>query len=978
MSAERGEESQSTTEYAVPEPGSASEGVLHRPVSLMFAGRATLIISVAFLAAILLRVIRLDAYVLDSNEASWSFDAWSLYRGHPLPGTETLPETSPFFLIIEALSFFIFGVTDAIARFAPALFGIGIVALVIAIRPFVSRGALIGMALLAAVSPTFVFASRTVDPAIAIAFNSLLLVVALMRAAHADPHSTRRGWVVLAGIGTAATLASGPEGVTSLIAIGIGFIAASTIEKRVDSAARAGIGLLGRSIGDLAIFLLAFFFALIVLFTRLFSNIGALGGILTTFADWGRMMAWQSTALPQSFFMYVLLLYEILAVVFAIVAVVTKPAASVRHTRQLGTTLFSIWFIVALILHSFASGRETEQAVLVAMPLVLLGGMGLGQVIDRVNWRGFWTSRSGLLPLAVFGLFVGVIAFAMAIARSNDSEVPSAQQWSPFLQITFVVIVVIVPMIYLIWTNASDRIGMRELGVSALLVLAILLGLLTIRNTTTLAYYRADDGNELLARNIPTQGMRQFVAQVDRLSRDLSVDNMSNVDNTGTHGLHIAISPDVEWPFAWYFRDYQNLHVIGPAGWNDSDDIVIAPTSEGMDTAGFVVQQRAFENRTANAHVDLNASVIFDDIFSPDKWYESIRYALFREMESEQPPATISAGYAFRVSNKINPNLGPFDLFTKNTPGPGSGLGQLSSPTDLAVSPDGQVIYVVNAGNERIERYARDGTFISVWDATNDPGLSLAFSNGQGASGITLSDDGLVYLADTWNHIVVVLDQEGRVVRQLGQRGVLTDIGDGEDPASEPGLFFGPRGIALLEDEIYVTDTGNERVQVFGTDGTFLRAFGGYGSEPGQLLEPTGIVTGPDGNIWVADSGNGRVSVFTPRGDFVRDIPVESWQDQDSTDRVNYMAFDQNGVLYLTAPARGELDAYDGNNIVRIGNANVVQPVGVAVSPDGMLLVTDGAESEVVQFVPKLPDDFGPQTSPAASPISSPRATPAT
>jgi sugar lactone lactonase YvrE len=286
------------------------------------------------------------------------------------------------------------------------------------------------------------------------------------------------------------------------------------------------------------------------------------------------------------------------------------------------------------------------------------------------------------------------------------------------------------------------------------------------------------------------------------------------------------------------------------------------------------------------------------------------------------------------------------------------------------------MIYVVNAGNQRVERYARDGTFVGVWDATNDPGLSLAFENGQGASGITVGEDGLVYVADTWNHIVIVLDQEGRVVRQLGQRGVLTDIGDGGDPQSQSGLFFGPRGVAILNEEIYVTDTGNERVQVFGKDGTFLRAFGGFGTGSGQLQEPTGIAAGPDGNLYVADSGNGRIVVYSAQGDVIEEIPVSSWAGQFGVDRVNYLGFGSDGILYMTAPSRGLMEAYDGEQIVPVNAGGVVRPVGLAVAPDDMVLVTDGAESVVVQFAPTLPEGFGPSASPAASPASSPQASP--
>lgn len=981
MSAERAADPHDRSEPArrfLPDAGedTPAEHVLRRPVSLALAGRITLVLLLTMLAGVLLRLVRLDAYVLGDKEAEWAYDAWSLFHGRPLPGLDQIPDTAPLFLIVEALSFFLFGVSDAIARFGPALFGAGILGLVLCLRPFVSRFTLIGMGLLAAFSPTLVYASRTIDPAIAVAFTSLLLVVALLRAPLAGRSGSGGGWITLAGFGAAGMIASGPEGITAIIAVSAGLFAASVMDGRDVGAARSSMKYLGGSINNVSVFGGSFILSLLILFTRLFSDIGALGGILTTFADWGRMMAARSTALPQSFFLYAVLLYEIFAVAFAIVLAVSSPNEETRHGRRLSPALFGVWFVVSMLFHSFASGRVAEQAVLVAMPLVLMGGMGLGRILERINWAGFWTTRAGLLPLALVGLFIGAIAIVMVIARSNDPGGARQTSWSPLFQIIFVIVVVVLPMAYLIWSHTRDRMGIRELSNSALLVLALLLALFTLRSTTALAFYRADDGTELLARNVPTEGVKTFVNQVSRLSRDLSVEKLTKIDNTGSYGVSIAISPDVEWPFAWYFRDYPKMRVAGPAGWTADDDIVIATAAEGMDTAGFVVQLRAFENRTANAHFDLNGGTILGNIFSVEEWYPSFRYLLFREMDSHQAPSNIYVGYAFRVIDKINPSLGPFDLFLRNTPGPGSGLGQLSSPTDIAMSPDGQTLYVVNAGNQRIERYDRNGTFVGIWDATKDPGLSLAFTNGQGASGITVGDDGLIYVADTWNHIVLVLDQEGHVVRQLGQRGVLTDIGDGGDPESQPGLFFGPRGIAVVGEEIYVTDTGNERIQVFGKDGTFLRAFGGFGTGDGQLQEPTGIVDGPEGNLYVADSGNARVVVFSPQGDVISEIPVESWTDQLGVDRVNYLAFGGDGVLYLTSPARGTLEAWDGTQIVPIDGADLARPAGLIMAPDGMLLVTDVAESEVLQFAPVFPAGFGETASPVASPGSSPEASP--
>ncbi|HEV2073239.1 MAG TPA: 6-bladed beta-propeller [Thermomicrobiales bacterium] len=966
-----------TAEQVTSEP---PDPVLHRRLMFPLGGGVTLLILGAFVAALLLRLVRLDAYVLGDKEASWAYDAWSLFRGRPLPGTEQIPDTAPLLLVTEAFTFFLFGVTDATARFGPALFGIGIIVLLLALRPLVPRFAVAGMVVLAALSPTLVYASRTIDPAIGVAFSTLLLVVSLLRSGHAVSLGSRSGWIVLAGAGAAGALGGGPEGVSALIAAFAGLFLAAVAEPGNGGAVREGFQAIGRSPRNQVLFVLAFVLSLAVLYTRMFSDVGALEGIVTTFADWGRMIASRSTRIPQSFFFYAVLLYEIFALVFAIVALAATPGDERRRDgeqNRISPVLFGGWFAVSLLLFSFASGREAEQAVLVVLPLVVMGGMGLGHVLEKVRWSGFWTSRAGLLPLVLLVFFVGVIAIIMVIARSNDPGAANPSDWPPVLQIFFILAAVVIPAAYLIWTRSVDEPNTGELGNAALLVLALVLALFTIRSATALAFYRADDGTELLAPNVPTQGIRAFVDQVYRLSRDLSVENLSNVDNTGSLGLQLAIGPDVEWPFLWYFRDFPNVRVEGPAGWTEDDDVVVAASPEGMDTAGFVVQQKAFENRTANAYVDLSANTVFGNIFSPDEWYDGFRFLFFREMESEQPVETVAVGYAFRISNQINPNLGPFDLFTQNTPGPGGGLGQLSVPTGIAVSPDGQVIYVVNAGNQRIERYARDGSFLGIWDTATDPSLGLAFQNGQGASDIETGDDGLIYVTDTWNHIVVVLDQEGNVVRQLGQRGVLTDIGDGGDPASEPGLFFGPRGIAVLNDEIYVSDTGNERIQVFSKDGTFLRAFGGFGTGQGELQEPTDIAFGPDGNLYVADSGNGRLVVYTPEGEVLDEIPVESWTELVGADRVNYVAFNQDGILYLTAPARGVLEAYDGEEFVPIEGNELVRPVGVAVAPDEMVLVTDGAESTVIQIVPDLPEGFGAEASPVASPQASPLASPA-
>jgi len=964
-----------------------SNEILDRRVNLIGAGWFGVFGTLTLLIAFGLRFIGLDSITLSQRESEWAYDAWSFYRGKPIPGGEDLPLVGPLLLVLEAITFFLFGVTDATARATPALVGIATVGLIAFLRPLMPRSYVAGMMLLAALSPTLVFASRTVDPVILVAFWSLAAVVAVLRAG--QPGSGHTGaWAMVLGVSIGGMLAAGPEGVSAIITIVVALAVggmSDAADGRDGSRGPVAAGLISTlgSPREVTLVVIGFIATILVSFTRLFSDPSALQGILTTFRDWARLLATQSSTTPTQFFLFAIVLYELLAIVFAIVAVVSGhglDSTTERERATLRPTLFVTWFVTALMLQSFSSGRHPDQTLLVSLPLVLLGGIGLGRLGSRIPWRDLATSRAGLAPMAIFGIVIGLIAAITLVARDNDPA--AAQQGSAaLLQAGFVLLLVVVPLGALLATDFTDTRRVRHVGWSALLVLAVVLGMYTVRSSTQLAYVRADQGNEMLAPNVPTDGVLALVDQTLRLSRDLSLTDVSNVDNTGSFGISIAIDPALEWPLAWYFRDFPDVRITTPAGWDDAE-MVVAPTQEGMEEAGYIVRTRTWINRVPIVYEELNTGDVADYLLSPSKWYDSVRYLLHRELAVQPIPDQISVGYTFRLSNQINPSEGPFDLFTGQTLGPGAGLGQLNGPTGIALSEPGDTIYIVDAGNQRIQRFARDGSFIGVWGTETDPRTALGFSvdTNQGAGDIVVGEDGLIYVADTWNHRVMVLDSNGQVVREIGRSGELTDTGDSPDPAIQTGLFFGPRGVAVSGGEIYVTDTGNERVQVFAPDGTFLRTFGGFGTGPAQLVEPVGIAIGPDNNVYVADSGNGRLSVFAKDGTPLSQTPIPSWQDQG--ERINYLRFGPDGVLYMTSPGAQEIQAFQNGEVVDVvGNdpdGGVRSPVGIAVAPDGPLLVTDARNSAVEEFQPVLPEGFGsrPNAQPAATPEPTIQATP--
>ncbi|MBE7468232.1 MAG: hypothetical protein DPW09_14550 [Anaerolineae bacterium] len=174
-----------------------------------------------------------------------------------------------------------------------------------------------------------------------------------------------------------------------------------------------------------------------------------------------------------------------------------------------------------------------------------------------------------------------------------------------------------------------------------------------------------------------------------------------------------------------------------------------------------------------------------------------------------------------------------------------------------------------------------------------------------------------------------------------GQVSILSpDLG--ATPLNQPrGIAIGPNG------QVYVTDTGNNRLLVLDQEGNLITEIKG-GAEPfGELSD---VAVDSSGRVYVLDVGREHLSVFDAAGNYLNDIPAQPayighsrglfvdrqnkpWLANTSTNRV--AALDLAGNVLIEFPVSPDLPA---------------QPVDVAVTPDGTICVTDVILDQLICF----------------------------
>lgn len=188
------------------------------------------------------------------------------------------------------------------------------------------------------------------------------------------------------------------------------------------------------------------------------------------------------------------------------------------------------------------------------------------------------------------------------------------------------------------------------------------------------------------------------------------------------------------------------------------------------------------------------------------------------------------------------------------------------------------LVYVADNEYQRIQVYDGLGMLRDGWSVFNPPASIIAglerisvsmnndlarYSSGAGClPGMNLrwyTLPPVTGLAEGENRSWLALFMEGEV-RAYRDDQLIATWGSG---GAGRGLLKTPEDLTVDNDgNVYIADTGNDRIQKFSADGRLLSAWGQHGMNPGQFVRPSAIALQGDGAIFVVDSGNDRIQKF--------------------------------------------------------------------------------------------------------------------
>jgi uncharacterized protein (TIGR03663 family) len=669
-----------------------------------------------------------------------------------------------------------------------------------------------------------------------------------------------------------------------------------------------------------------------------------------------------------------------------------------RVTPPLFVFFLGYWFIQAFVGFSWAGEKMPWLVTHISLPATLLAAWVLGKLAERVPWRELRHDYGWTVPLLTLLLVSTTFVAAYAFSGSSQTVDGLRSRLQGLVPIVFAGLCMFGLLTVGSWFGG--RVVLRLAG----LTVAAVLFLYGIRASTLVVFRHPDTPVEPLIYTQTAPDVPILVNQIRQVAINQTRNQRTADDPTG--GLSMPLLVDgggskhsgegsLAWPLQWYLRDFRSIRwfdVDTNTTINSESPVVVlykphvtpelrsqledeyVKTSEGMFNWWFPehtdlgVQNDGQTTRGYKSLGAEGADAVLTWPLRPSNWPTLAKYMLYRELPLELKGREMEV----YMRRDVAPGGGgQANTIPTETVKPDEVLAQsdLNSARGMTIDRNGN-LYVADSLNHRIvvlspqgEQIRTIGTLGNGAGQLNEP------------SGAAVDAAGNVYVADTWNSRVAKFGPDGTFIKSWGtsttpfgdpftdaqsgqtvQRFATDTKGEADANTQNPLGFFGPRNVHVIDNRVYIADTGNSRIVVTDLEGAFIQQFGTKGPAAGQMHEPIGLASDEQGLLYVGDSWNGRVQVFGPGADGNTDpvplktIDVKGWAANTYQDP--YIAVAPDGRVWATLGGRNMIAAFDQSqeNVRRLKTEPALNaPKGIGFGPNGLYVLSSG-RNEILRF----------------------------
>jgi uncharacterized protein (TIGR03437 family) len=305
--------------------------------------------------------------------------------------------------------------------------------------------------------------------------------------------------------------------------------------------------------------------------------------------------------------------------------------------------------------------------------------------------------------------------------------------------------------------------------------------------------------------------------------------------------------------------------------------------------------------------------------------------------------------------------------------GTSASSARLDGPTGLARDLIGNW-YFADSRNLRVRRITPQGvisTFAGAGTSAPFPGTQATSIRLGQPSSVAVDTLGNVYLSDTSTNRIRRVSPDGTMVTIAGadEAGLRGDDG----PASR-AILNNPTGIAIdTENNLYIADTGNNRIRKINAIGQISTIAGGGSSTADEgtgltakLIEPMAVAADRNGNVYIAETGGNRIRLLNRAGTLTTLAGARSNLNQPRglrvTDTGDVIFTDSGSHTIRRLSAAGDLVTIAGTGVAGFGGdgkpaiaSQLSGPVDIALDADGSIWISDTGNNRIRKLTPGAP-----------------------